>query len=331
MFLMAQKMFFDPPKIPGSGCLILGAIALGWAALAGCGPPDAGGLRGDGRPRVVATTTVVADLVREVGGERVIVECLMPPGIDPHSYKATPRDAERLLRADLVVASGLHLEGRLAALLEKLADRVPFVAVADRLPADRLLEADGGLPDPHVWFDAALWSQTAAPVAAALAGIDPDAAVAYGNAAEAYAARLHELDATLRQRIAAIPEERRVLVTAHDAFRYFGRAYDIEVVGVQGTNTTSEAGLGDINRLVDLVVSRAIPAVFVETSVADRNVTALIEGAAARGHRLTLGGRLYSDSLGEPGSDGDSLEAALETNVARIVAGLAPVSEAASP
>jgi manganese/zinc/iron transport system substrate-binding protein len=280
---------------------------------------------------VVATTTVVADLVREVGGERVIVECLMPPGIDPHSYKATPRDAERLLRADLVVASGLHLEGRLAALLEKLADRVPFVAVADRLPADRLLEADGGLPDPHVWFDAALWSQTAAPVAAALARIDPDAAVAYGNAAEAYAARLRELDATLRQRIAAIPEDRRVLVTAHDAFRYFGRAYGIEVVGVQGTNTTSEAGLADVNRLVELVVSRKIPAVFVETSVADRNVTALIEGAAARGHRLTLGGRLYSDSLGEPGSDGDSLEAALEANIARIVAGLAPRREAASP
>ena len=328
---MAQKMFFEPPKIPGSGCLIRGAIALGWAALAGCGPPDAGGLRGDGRPRVVATTTMVADLVRQVGGERVIVECLMPPGIDPHSYKATPRDAERLLRADLVVASGLHLEGRLAALLEKLADRVPFVAVADRLPPDRLLEADGGLPDPHVWFDAALWSQTAGPVAAALASIDPDAAVAYGNAAEAYAARLRELDATLRQRIAAVPEDRRVLVTAHDAFRYFGRAYDIEVVGVQGTNTTSEAGLGDINRLVDLVVSRAIPAVFVETSVADRNVTALIEGAAARGHRLALGGRLYSDSLGEPGSDGASLEAALQTNVARIVAGLAPGPEVASP
>jgi manganese/zinc/iron transport system substrate-binding protein len=280
---------------------------------------------------VVATTTVVADLVRQVAGERVIVECLMPPGIDPHSYKATPRDAERLLRADLVVASGLHLEGRLATLLEQLADRVPFVAVADQLPPDRLLEADGGLPDPHVWFDAALWSQAAAPVAAALARIDPDAAVAYGNAAEAYAARLRELDATLRQRIAAIPEDRRVLVTAHDAFRYFGRAYGIEVVGVQGTNTTSEAGLADVNRLVELVVSRKIPAVFVETSVADRNVTALIEGAAARGHRLTLGGRLYSDSLGEPGSDGDSLEAALEANIARIVAGLAPRREAASP
>ena len=331
MFLMAQKMFFDAPKILGSGCLIRGAIALGWAALAGCGPPDAGGPPGDGRPRGVATTTVVADLVRQVAGERVVVECLMPPGIDPHSYKATPRDADRLLRADLVVASGLHLEGRLAALLERLADRVPFVAVADRLPPDRLLEADGGLSDPHVWFDAALWSQAAAPVAAALAGIDPDAAVAYETAAEAYAARLHELDAAIRQRIASIPAERRVLVTAHDAFRYFGRAYGIEVVGVQGTNTTSEAGLADVNRLVELVVSRKIPAVFVETSVADRNVTALIEGAAARGHRLALGGRLYSDSLGQSGGDGETLEAALEANVARIVAGLAPGPEAVSP
>ncbi|MFM7135820.1 MAG: metal ABC transporter solute-binding protein, Zn/Mn family [Planctomycetota bacterium] len=279
----------------------------------------------------MATTTVVADLVRQVGGDRVVVECLMTPGIDPHSYKATPRDADRLLRADLVVASGLHLEGRLAGLLERLADRVPFLAVADRLPDERLLEADGDLPDPHVWFDATLWSQTAAPVADALAELDPAAAADYQAAAEAYAARLRDLDASLRQRIASIPEERRVLVTAPDAFRYFGRAYGIEVVGVQGTNTTSEAGLGDINRLVDLIVSRKIPAVFVETSVADRNVAALVEGAAARGHRLALGGRLYSDSLGEPGSDGESLAAALEANVARIVAALAPAPEAATP
>ena len=346
---MPQKMFFEPPKKPGPGWLARVALAatrsfalavLGGVltTLAGCREPAAGGrpdgdgrAPANGRPRVVATTTVVADLVRQVGGDRVIVECLMPPGIDPHSYKATPRDADRLLRADLVVASGLHLEGRLAGMLERLPDRVPFLAVADRLPADRLLEADGGLPDPHVWFDAALWSETAAPMAAALAQLDPVSAPGYQAAAEAYAARLRDLDATLRQRIAAIPAERRVLVTAHDAFRYFGRAYGIEVVGVQGTNTTSEAGLGDINRLVDLVVSRKIPAVFVETSVADRNVQALVEGAAACGHRLALGGRLYSDSLGEPGSDGASLEAALEANVAGIVAALAPEPEAATP
>jgi manganese/zinc/iron transport system substrate-binding protein len=332
MVLIAQKMFFEPPKILRAGRLSRTVLAVALVVPAGCREPGAGGpVPGDGRPRVVATTTVVADLVRQVGGERIIVECLMPPGIDPHSYKATPRDADRLLRADLVVASGLHLEGRLSGLLERLADRVPFLAVADRLPAERLLEADGGLPDPHVWFDAALWSEAAAPVAAALADVDPEAAAAYRTAADAYAARLRELDANLRQRIASIPAERRVLVTAHDAFRYFGRAYGIEVVGVQGTNTTSEAGLGDINRLVELVVSRKIPAVFVETSVADRNVQALVEGAAARGHRLALGGRLYSDSLGGPGSDGESLAQALEANAAGIVAALAPEPEAASP
>lgn len=324
-------MFFDLPKIRRLRQWVSAAIAGGLVTALGCRGPAALDQPGDGRPRVVATTTIVADLVRQVGGDRIVVECLMPPGVDPHSYKATPRDAERLLRADLVVASGLHLEGRLAGLLERLSDRVPFLAVADRLPADRLLEADGGLSDPHVWFDAALWGQTAAPVAAALAEIDPASAPAYRAAAEAYAMRLHDLDASLRQRIAMIPAERRVLVTAHDAFRYFGRAYGIEVVGVQGTNTTSEAGLGDINRLVDLVVGRKIPAVFLETSVADRNVQALVEGTAARGHRLALGTRLYSDSLGGPGSAGETLEAALEANVAGIVAALAAEPEAAIP
>jgi manganese/zinc/iron transport system substrate-binding protein len=320
-------MFFESPKNRARrlGALIAVFPAVACLAAIGCREPAAdGNSPRDRRPRVVATTTVVGDLVRQVAGERVVVECLMRPGIDPHAYKATPRDADRLLRADLVVASGLHLEGRLAALLDQLADRVPVVAVADALPADRLLEADAGLPDPHAWFDAELWSRAAPVVAAALERIDPAGADHYRAGAEAYAARLRGLDARLKERIATIPADRRVLLTAHDAFRYFGRAYGIEVVGVQGTNTTSEAGLGDINRLVELVVSRGIPAVFVETSVADRNVTALVEGAAARGHRLVLGGRLYSDSLGERGSDGESLEAALEANVERIVAALGP-------
>jgi manganese/zinc/iron transport system substrate-binding protein len=331
---MAQKMVFDSPKacLLCRGGLFPGLLGLaGLVAAAGCREPVArDNSPPDARPRVVATTTVVADLVRQVAGERVAVECLMQPGIDPHAYKATPRDADRLLRADLVVASGLHLEGRLAALLERLADRVPVVAVADLLPADQLLEADAGLPDPHVWFDAALWSQAAPVVAAALERIDPGGADHYRAGAESYAARLRGLDARLKERIATIPADRRILLTAHDAFRYFGRAYGIEVVGVQGTNTTSEAGLGDINRLVELVVSRRIPAVFVETSVADRNVAALVEGAAARGHRLLLGGRLYSDSLGEPGGAGGSLEAALEANVERIVATLGPAPAAAA-
>ncbi len=289
------------------------------AGLAAGGPAPA---TAEDAPRVVATTTVVADLVRQVAGDRVTVDALMGPGIDPHSYKATPRDADRLARADLVVASGLHLEGKLGELLDRLGRRTRVVAVAETLPRDRLLEVAPGLYDPHVWFDARLWSECAPAVAEAVATADAGAAEHCRQRARDYAARLVALDADLRARIATIPAERRVLITAHDAFRYFGRAYGIEVVGVQGTSTESEAGLADINRLVELIVSRKLPAVFVETSVSDRNVEALQEGARSRGQPVTLGGRLYSDSLGGPGSGGETLEAVLRANVETIVAGL---------
>jgi len=310
-----------------SKTVVLIAVA---AVAGGCGPtaqrdpaaPPAG------RPRVVATTTVVADLVRQVGGDRVAVDCLMAAGIDPHSYKATPRDADRLAAADLVVASGLHLEGKLADLLGRLGRKVPVVAVADTLPQDRLLPVAADLYDPHVWFDAALWSGCVPAVVDALARLDPPHAEEYRSRGAAHAAALVALDGELKARIAAIPDGRRVLVTAHDAFQYFGRAYGIEVVGVQGTSTESEAGLGDINRLVDMLVERKIPAVFVETSVSDRNVAALVEGAAARGHTVRLGGRLYSDSLGGPGSGGDTLAGALRANVEAAVAGLTDEAKA---
>jgi len=307
-----------------SGCLHRAAVAVCLSALAaaGCGspPPPAAG---SGRLQVLATTTIVADLVRQVAGDDADVACLMAAGIDPHSYKPTPADADRLQRADLVVASGLHLEGRLAALLERLAGRRPVLAVGDRLPADRLLPVTDGLHDPHVWFDAGLWSLCPPLVAETLAGLDPAHAAGYRARAAAHAAALDALDRRVRERMAAIPPERRVLVTAHDAFRYFGRAYGVEVIGVQGTSTESEAGLHDINRLVELLVMRRIPAVFVETSVADRNVAALIEGARARGHAVAVGGRLYSDSLGEPGSGAETLAAALAANVETLAAALA--------
>lgn len=293
---------------------------LGWLLVVGLAAPVRAADRAP--PQVLATTTVVADLVRQVAGDRVAVDTLMGPGIDPHGYKATPRDADRLARAGLVVASGLHLEGRLGELLAKLGRRTRVVAVAEALPRDRLLEVAPGLPDPHVWFDAGLWSLTAPVVAEALVAVDPSGADGYRARAADYAARLTRLDDELRGRVATIPAERRVLVTAHDAFRYFGRAYGIEVVGVQGTSTESEAGIADVNRLVDLIVARKLPAVFVETSVSDRNVQALQEGARARGQPVALGGRLYSDSLGAPESGAETLEAALAANVDTIVAGL---------
>lgn len=307
---------------PWTPALVAGVWCL--ALATGCGErvPPARAAAG-GPLRVVATTTVVADLVRQVGGDRVAVDCLMGAGIDPHSYKPTPRDADRLAGADLVVASGLHLEGKLTDLLERLSRRRPVVLVGDALPTADLIAVGGDLYDPHVWFDARLWSRAAAPVAEALAAADPAHAAAHRGRAAAYAARLEALDVRLRTQIAAIPEGRRVLVTAHDAFRYFGRAYGVEVVGVQGTSTESEAGLADINRLVELVASRGIPAVFIETSVSDRSVAALREGARARGHEVGLGGTLYSDSLGGPGSGAETLESALEANVAAIVAALA--------
>lgn len=341
-------MFFDDSKIGGSvlaamcavqatAAAVRAAAAAVWTAASVAGasifflaaavmvPMAVRALpaRGDEPPRpVLATTTVVADLVRQVGGDRVVVDSLLGPGVDPHSYRPTPRDADRLAAARLVVASGLRLEGKLAALLERLARRVPTAAVADTLPRERLLPVADGLFDPHVWFDARLWSQCVPAVVAALEKLDPAGRAAYEARGADYVRRLEALDARLRERLASIPRQRRVLVTAHDAFRYFGRAYDVEVVGVQGTSTESEAGLADINRLVDLLVARGIPAVFVETSVSDRNVAALREGARARGQEVALGGRLYSDSLGGPGSEAETLEAVLEANVAAMVSAL---------
>ena len=319
MILTVQKMSFDFSKRVAVAARLLAVAGL--AAVAGaCGPappaPRAGPLR------VLATTTIVADLARQIGGDRVAVECLMAAGIDPHSYKPTPRDADRLATADVVVANGLHLEGRLAELLERLGRRRPVVAVGEALPRDDLLSAGGDRHDPNVWFDPRLWARCGTELADALARIDPPGAEGYAARGRDYAARLTTLDAAVRDRLAGIPEERRVLVTAHDAFRYFGRAYGVEVVGVQGTSTESEAGLADINRLVELVVTRRIPAVFIETSVSDRSVAALREGAAARGHEVSLGGTLLSDSLGGPGSGAETLEAALRANADTIAAAL---------
>ena len=276
--------------------------------------------------RVVATTTVVADLVEQVGGDLVVVESLMADGVDPHSYRATPRDIDKLVRADLIVANGLHLEGKLAELLKRIGNKRPFVAVGNAVPKTELLPIGNNLFDPHIWFDAKLWSYCPSAVADALSKLDGRSAEEYHQGAVKYAAELLELNEMVRQKIKKIPDQHRVLITAHDAFRYFGRAYGIEVVGVQGTSTESEAGLADMNQLVDLVVTRRIPAVFVETSVSDRNVTALIEGAAARGHTVRLGGRLYSDALGPVGAGGDTLQRALLSNVNTIVSALRATS-----
>jgi len=251
---------------------------------------------------IVTTTSQIADMARNVAGERATVTALMGEGVDPHLYRQTRADVAKLRNADLVLFNGLYLEAGLEDFLLELGRQQPVIALAERLPADRLL-SDEDYPDkhdPHVWMDVSLWASLVDELEAILSEADPEGADLFAANAAAYSNELETLDAYVRDSIASIPDNARVLVTAHDAFQYFGRAYDIEVMGIQGLSTESEAGLARIGELVDLLVEREVSAVFVESSVADRNIRALIEGAAAKGHAVGIGGELFSDAMGAP-------------------------------
>ena len=272
--------------------------------------------------QAVCTTGMVADLVRNIGGERVEVVQLMGEGVDPHLYRPSPDDVSRLSRADIIFYSGLHLEGQFAAVLSRLAKSKPTFPVTAGIQEEKLLEVADGYFDPHVWFDVSLWSEAAEYVGNALAEFDAANAGEYRERTREYRQRLAELHDEVKTRIAAIPGDRRVLVTAHDAFHYFGRAYEMEVVAIQGVSTESEASVRKINELVDLVVTRKIPAVFVESSVSERSMQALIDGCAARGHEVRQGGELFSDAMGAPGTPEGTYEGMVRHNVQTIVEAL---------
>lgn len=291
------------------------------AAVAACGT-DSG--PGAGPPRVLATTNLVADTARRLGGAEVRVESLMGPGVDPHLYKPSESDVRRLSEADLILYSGLHLEGKMADLLERLGRERPVVAVTTALPESELRAPPEfkGQHDPHVWFDVAMWSRTVDTVAAALGRLVPDERARFEERAKVYRAELAELDGWVRGRMAEIPVERRVLVTAHDAFGYFGRAYDVQVVGLQGISTLSEAGLADVERVVDLVASRKIPAIFVESSVPRRSIEAVQAAVRAKGGNVEIGGQLFSDSLGPVDGPAGTYPGMVKANVDTIVAAL---------
>ncbi len=250
--------------------------------------------------QIVATTGMIADLVRQTGGERVEVHQLMGPGVDPHLYKPTARDASRLARADLIFYHGLNLEGRMGDLFTRLARQGRKVfAVTQSVPEDRLLEPEefAGHYDPHIWFDAALWSTTVPAVVSALSEVDPDGAEIYRNNGETLQASLLALDEWCRSRAEELPEGRRVLVTSHDAYNYFGRAYGFLVVGLQGVSTVAETSLADMASLVDFIKEQNVPAIFVETSVNPAGIERVARDAGVR-----IGGELFSDALGEPGA-----------------------------
>jgi manganese/zinc/iron transport system substrate-binding protein len=306
----------------------VGAFACSGAV--GCSGSKGGPPAFEGPPvRVICTTTIVADLVKRVGAARVAVETLMGPGIDPHKYLPTAGDKSKLERAHLVFFSGLHLEGKMVDTFEKSRGKYRATAVTSTMDKANLRHAEidgGGEHDPHVWFDVKLWSKAVEPVRDALVALDPAGADQYRANADKYLAELDALDREVREKLGRVPPEKRVLVTSHDAFGYFGRAYGFEVKGLQGVSTATELGLKDRSELADLLGRRKIPAVFTETSVPPDGLKSVLE-TVRKDHKHTvrlIGGddALYSDALGEPNSPGGTYAGMVRHNVDVIVEAL---------
>jgi manganese/zinc/iron transport system substrate-binding protein len=290
---------------------------------AGCGPVEAHTLRPlDGETvRVVATIGMVGDAVERVGGSRVEVETLMGPGIDPHLYKASEGDLRRLERADIIFYGGLHLEAKMADVFERISEERTTVAVSERIPVEERLGSAGSY-DPHVWFDVRLWMHAVEEIRDTLIERDPGSASVYRRNAAVYLTELEDLDEYVRAQARRVPRERRVLITAHDAFEYFGRAYGFDVRGLQGISTASEAGAGDVQALAEFIAERRIPAIFVESSVSPRTIEAVREAVQARGFDVRVGGELFSDAMGDPGTREGTYVGMVRHNVDTIVAGL---------
>ncbi|HKK76890.1 MAG TPA: zinc ABC transporter substrate-binding protein [Saprospiraceae bacterium] len=293
-----------------------------------CQPP-AGESDQTGPMRVVATTGMVADLVQNIGGDSIEVQALMGPGVDPHLYKATQGDLAKLQKADIIFYNGLHLEGKMGEVLEKLGQIKRVVPVAENIPQSALLEDPvyQGTADPHIWFDVSIWAQCIDAVQAALTEQDSDRADFYIANAKRYRQELTNLHDWVNQEVAKIPAEKRILITAHDAFNYFGRAYRMEVRGLQGISTLSEFGLRDRVDLVNFIVEKEIRSVFVETSVSEKNINSIVEGCRQKGHEVRIGGNLYSDAMGPAGSPEGTYIGMVKANVKTMVEGLSESAE----
>ncbi len=274
--------------------------------------------------QVVATTGMIADAARQVGGDLVEVKALMGPGVDPHSYRQTRTDIVAMTRADLVLWHGLYLEAQMEDFFHDLGRKRRVVAVAEGLPRAVLRGHDSYADkfDPHVWMTPVLWKMVVQQVQIALSDTRPDLAERFAANAAAHLADLERLADYAETSMAQVPPENRVLLTAHDAFGYFGAAYGVEVIGIQGISTESEAGLNRIGALVDMLVDRRITAVFVESSVSDRNIRALVEGAAAKGHQVQIGGELFSDAMGAEGTYEGTYIGMIDHNVTVIATAL---------
>lgn len=295
------------------------ALTLICTAVAACSKSD------QKKFTIVTTVGMVTDITRTVAGDRAEVVGLLGEGVDPHLYKPTRSDIQKLMNADVILYSGLLLEGKMTDSLIRAATAGKKVyAVTELLDEKFLLEPEDfkGHQDPHVWMDPIAWSKAVEVVRDKLSEYDPPGKDSYYANAAAYLKQLEELDAYAKKVLSSVPEKQRVLVTAHDAFNYFGRRFGFEVVGIQGISTESEAGLKDIERIVKLLVDRKVGAVFVESTVSDRNIKALLAGAKAQGHEVKIGGQLFSDAMGAPGTYEGTYIGMIDHNVTIIARAL---------
>jgi manganese/zinc/iron transport system substrate-binding protein len=308
--------------------LIIALVVAMFISISGCSQKekkqgraqDAASLA-DRTIEVVTTTTMITDLVENIGGERVNVQGLMGPGIDPHLYKASEGDVSRMSKADVIVYNGLHLEGKMGEIFEQMKQRTITLAVTEGVDESKLLSPPEfeGAHDPHIWFDVNLWQEAALHVKDALINIDPEHRELYERNTETYISKFQELHSYIESEVVKVPTEQRVIITAHDAFNYFGNAYGFDVRGLQGISTAAEAGTADVKGLAEFIVDRQIPAIFVETSVPERYIEALQEAVRSRGFDVQIGGSLYSDALGSPESTEGNYIGMVRYNVKTIV------------
>lgn len=303
----------------------LKSIGGGLAALlilTGCGNDTAEKDNDNGKLDVVTTTGMIGDLVENIGGKHVEVTSLMGPGVDPHLYKATQGDVKTLDSAEMIFYNGVHLEGKMTDIFEMMSKDKPTIAVTEDFKENQLRKVSATEQDPHVWFDVKLWIVAADTVKKELIANDPDHEAEFRENYEEYVLQLEELDKYVQDEINKIPEDQRVLVTAHDAFGYYGKSYGLDVRGLQGINTLSEYGSKDVTDMRNYLVENKIKAIFIESSVPRKAIEAVIQGAGKQGHKVEIGGELFSDAMGEKGTEEGTYIGMVRHNTDTIVRAL---------
>lgn len=284
---------------------------------------EADDISSNNKKTIVVTTNIIYDAVEYIAGEKNEVIALMGAGIDPHLYKASQKDVSYLSSADMLVYNGLHLEGKMIDILEKMRNRTTVIALADGVPDSKIIRSDEfKTPDPHIWFDAFIWAQAIRYFSTELISWDTANAAYYQGRTDDYLKELALCDVYAKEKLSGIDKEQRVLITAHDAFHYFGRAYTIEVYGLQGISTLSEYGIKDVSNLVNFIIERKIKSVFIESSVSEKALKSVVEGCKKKGHEVVIGGMLYSDAMGERDGAEGTYNGMFRYNVNTIFNGL---------